>query len=99
MTNLVKIDLVELDITCKNYLSRVLDAEIHLDVMGFGDTIKHENEASNKKKKGKDHGKKELKIEYLTIKYLLILWKNLKERTDHQRRIILPKACYDWINL
>jgi hypothetical protein len=51
MTNLVKIDLVELDITCKNYLSRVLDAEIHLDVMGFGDTIKHENEASNKKKK------------------------------------------------
>jgi len=51
MTNLVKIDLVELDITCKNYLSRVLDAEIHLDVMGFGDTIKHENEASNKKKR------------------------------------------------
>jgi hypothetical protein len=42
---------VELDITCKNYLSRVLDAEIHLDVMGFGDTIKHENEASNKKKR------------------------------------------------
>jgi hypothetical protein len=49
---------VELDITCKNYLSRVLDAEIHLDVMGFGDTIKHENEASNKKKKGKTMEKK-----------------------------------------
>jgi hypothetical protein len=50
MTNLVKIDLVELDIIGKNYLSWVLDAEIHLDVMGFGGIIKHENEASNKKK-------------------------------------------------
>jgi hypothetical protein len=82
MTNLVKIDLVELDIIGKNYLSWVLDAEIHLDVMGFGGIIKHENEASNKKK-GKDHRKNELKIEYLTIKYLLVLWQNLKERIDH----------------
>jgi hypothetical protein len=36
-----------------------------------------------------------LKVEYLTIKYPLVLWQNLKERYDHQRFTILPQACYD----
>ncbi|WRX33960.1 Reverse transcriptase [Theobroma cacao] len=40
-----------------------------------------------------------LKIEYLTIKDLVDLWKSLKERYDHQKTVILPKARYDWIHL
>ena len=40
-----------------------------------------------------------LKNEYLTIKDPLVLWKNLKKRYDHQKTIILPKACYDWMHL
>ena len=36
-----------------------------------------------------------LKNKYLTIKDLLVLWKNLKERYDHQKTVILPKARYD----
>ena len=45
------------------------------------------------------HLDKGLKNEYLTIKDLLVLWKNLKERYDHQKTVILPKACYDWMHL
>ncbi|XP_056695040.1 uncharacterized protein [Spinacia oleracea] len=40
-----------------------------------------------------------LKIEYLTIKDPQVLWSNLKERYDHQKTVILPKACYDLLHL
>ncbi|KAJ0017082.1 hypothetical protein Pint_12191 [Pistacia integerrima] len=36
MTNLTKLEFVALDITGKNYLSWILDVEIHLDAMGLG---------------------------------------------------------------
>ncbi|XP_021767035.1 uncharacterized protein LOC110731492 [Chenopodium quinoa] len=91
MSNLVKFEFVALDITGKNYLSWVLDAEIHLDSKGLGETIamiflRH-------------HLHKGLKNEYLTVKDLETLWNSLKERYDHQKTIILPKARYDWLNL
>ncbi|KAK5836390.1 hypothetical protein PVK06_012177 [Gossypium arboreum] len=38
-------------------------------------------------------------MEYLTMKYPLELWKNLKERFDHQKMVILPKTSYDWMHL
>ena len=40
-----------------------------------------------------------LKGEYLTMKDPFILWNNLRERYDHQKTVILPKACYDWMHL
>ena len=40
-----------------------------------------------------------LKNEYLMIKDPLVLWKNLKERYDNQKTVILPKARYDWMHL
>ncbi|XP_016752471.1 uncharacterized protein [Gossypium hirsutum] len=40
-----------------------------------------------------------LKTEYLTVKDPQILWANLKERYDHQKTVILPKARYEWLNL
>lgn len=46
MSNLTKLEFVALDITGKNYLFWILDAEIHLDVMGLRDTIKNVNNAS-----------------------------------------------------
>ena len=46
MLNLTKLTFVALDILGKNYLSWILDAEIHLDVMNLGTTIKKENQAS-----------------------------------------------------
>ena len=29
----------------------------------------------------------------------MILWDSLKERYDHQKTVILPKARYDWLHL
>ena len=40
-----------------------------------------------------------LKNEYFTIKDPLVLWKNLKERYDHQKTVILHKARYDLMHL
>ena len=40
-----------------------------------------------------------LKGKYLIVKDPFILWKNLRERYDHQNTLILPKAYYDWMHL
>ncbi|XP_060188601.1 uncharacterized protein LOC132617577 [Lycium barbarum] len=64
MLNLSKLEFMSLDITGKNYLSWVLDAEIHLDA-----------------------------------KDPLELWNNLKNRYEHLKLTVLPKARYDWMHL
>ena len=40
MLNLIKLEFVILDILGKNYLSWILDIEIHFDVMNLRATIK-----------------------------------------------------------
>ncbi|KAK9676807.1 hypothetical protein RND81_11G102500 [Saponaria officinalis] len=89
MSNLAKLDFVALDISCNNYLSWVLDAEIHLDANGLGETIKEGNTTTTQNKAKAmiflHHQLCEgLKYEYLTVKDPLILWKNLKERITAQ---------------
>ena len=39
MPNLIKLEFVALDISGKNYLSWILDAEIHFTTMNLGNTI------------------------------------------------------------
>ncbi|XP_021773969.1 uncharacterized protein LOC110737929 [Chenopodium quinoa] len=104
MSNLAKLECVALDITGKNYLLWVLHAEIHLDAKGLGETIKEPNKATSQDKAKamiflRHHLHEGLKNEYLTVKDPQILWSNLKERYDHQKTVILPKARYDWLNL
>ena len=104
MANLTKIEFAALDINGNNYLSWVLDAEIHLDAMNLGETIKEGNATSIQEKAKAmiflcHHLHEELKMEYLTIKDPCILWKNLKQRYDHQKTVILPKARYEWMHL
>ena len=103
MSNLAKLDFVALDISGKNYLSWVLDAEIHLDANGLGNTIKDGNTATNQEKAKamvflRHHIHEELKTEYLTVKDPLVLWINLRERHDHQKTVILPMARFDWMH-
>ncbi|XP_075092483.1 uncharacterized protein LOC142172709 [Nicotiana tabacum] len=74
MSNLSKLEFVALDISGKNYLSWVLDAEIHLAAKGLGNTITH-------------------------VKDPLELWTGLKERYDHLKVTVLPRARYKWIHL
>jgi hypothetical protein len=103
MSNLTKLEFVALDISGKNYLSWILDAEIHLEAY-LGKTIKDGN-AESLQDRAKamifihHHLHEELKTEYLTEKDPLILWNNLRERYEHQKSVILPRARYEWINL
>ena len=78
MSNITKLEFAALYIWGNNYLSWILDAEIHLDAMNLGNTINGENTASLQ-----DHAKaliffrrhidEGLKSEYLTVKDPLIL--------------------------
>ena len=70
----------------------------------LGDTIKEENQESESNRAKamiflRRHLHEGLKSEYLTVKNPLELWKNLKDRYDHQKTVILPKARYDWMHL
>jgi hypothetical protein len=104
MSNLSKLEFEALDISGKNYLPWALDAEIHLDAEGNGDTIKEGNATSAQQKAKamiflRHHLHGDLKNEYLTVKDPLVLWNCLKERYEHQKTITLPKARYEWMHL
>ena len=72
--------------------------------MGLLDTIKKTN-TSSKQDKAKSmiflrrHLDDSLKFEYLTIKDPSTLWKNLQERYDHQKEVILPTSRDEWRDL
>ncbi|XP_073269402.1 uncharacterized protein [Primulina huaijiensis] len=104
MTNITKLEFEALDISGKNYLSWILDAEVHLISKNLGDTIKEaNNESLQDLAKSliflRHHLDDGLKAEHLTVKNPQELWKDLKERFDHQRTIVLPRARYEWIHL
>ena len=86
MSNLTKLEFVALDTSDKNYLSWVLDVEIHLDVMNLGNTIEEGNDASLENRVRaliflRHHIDERLKCQYLTVKDPFIIWNNLKECT------------------
>ena len=90
MSNLTKLEFVALDISGKNYLSWILDAEIHLEAMNLGKIVKDGNaESLQDCAKAiifiRHHLHEKLKTEYLTVKDSLILWNNLRERYKHQK--------------
>ena len=98
------LNFIALDISGKNYLSWILDAEINLETANLGETIKEGNQRSLQNRAKaliflRHHLHEDLKIEFLTIKDPLILWTELKKRFDHQKTVILPKSRYDWMHL
>ncbi|XP_075101587.1 uncharacterized protein LOC142177027 [Nicotiana tabacum] len=104
MSNLSKLEFMALDISGNNYLSWVLDAEIHLDAKGLGDTIKEGNEASSQDKAKAmiflcHHLDEGLKSKYLTLKDPFQLWSSLKERYDHLKATVLSRARREWMHL
>ena len=71
---------------------------------GLGNTIKEKNTTFIQEKAKamiflRRHLHEGLKAEYLTVNDPLVLWNSLKERYEHQRTVILPKARYDWMHL
>ena len=78
MSNITKLEFATLDISGKKYLSWILNAEIHLDYMNLGNTIKGENTASlHDCAKAliflRHHIDEGLKSEYLMVKDPVIL--------------------------
>ncbi|KAK4737433.1 hypothetical protein R3W88_001130 [Solanum pinnatisectum] len=101
---LSKLEFVALDISGKNYLSWVLDAEIHLTAKGLCDCIIKGNKASSQDKAKAmiflcHHLDESLKVEYLTVKDPLELWIGLKGMYDHLKTMVLPRARYEWMHL
>ncbi|KAL5801542.1 hypothetical protein ACOSQ3_033174 [Xanthoceras sorbifolium] len=83
MSNLKNLQFFALDISGNNYLSWILDAEMHLQAMNLQDTVKEENETSLQDKAKaiiflRHHLHENLKVQYLTVKDPLILWKKFK---------------------
>ena len=77
------LNLLPLIFRARIILSWILDAEIHLDAMNLGNTIKGENTASLQNRVKaliflRHHIDEGLKSEYLTVKYPLILLTSLK---------------------
>ena len=104
MASITKLEFKSLELSGENYLSWVLDAEIHLQSQNLGETIKDENDMSQQDKAKtlifiRHHIHNDLKNEYLTIKDPAHLWNSLKERYDHLKLVILPNARYEWMNL
>ena len=94
MSNLTKLEFVALDILGNNYLSWILNAEIHLDVSNLGETIKETNSASLQ-----DHAKALIFLRHHLDENLKNKYLTVKDRYDHQKTVILPKARYDWLHL
>ncbi|CAM8898471.1 unnamed protein product [Rhodiola kirilowii] len=104
MTNLVKLVFSPLDIAGTNYMSWTMDIEIHLQSMSLSETIKEGNEPLEIDMVKSQifirrHLHEDLKNEYLTVKKPCELWKNLKERYDHQKAVMLPIYRDEWTTL
>ena len=72
--------------------------------MNLGETIKEENEESQQDCANvliflRHHLHEDLTNEYLIVKNHFTLWNNMKDRFDHQKMVILPKARYDLMPL
>ncbi|KAJ0035486.1 hypothetical protein Pint_26071 [Pistacia integerrima] len=103
MTNLTKLEFAALDIMGKNYLSWILDAEINLDAIGLGDTIKEGNESSNQDKAKamiflQHHLHEGLKTKYSQLKLCgeNITDEDLLEKTFspfHASNVLLQQQC------
>ncbi|XP_070662295.1 uncharacterized protein [Malus domestica] len=81
-----------------------MDAKIHLEAGNLGETIKEDNSASSQDLAKamifiRWHLDEGLKSEYLTVEDPLTLWKALKNRYNHQKTVILPRARYEWAHL
>ncbi|CAM8929947.1 unnamed protein product [Rhodiola kirilowii] len=104
MSNLAKLEFSPLEISGKNYMSWTIDIETHLDSMDLHETIIVGN-TSSKLDKAKSliflrrQLDENLKNEYLTVKDPSNLWKNLKDRFDHQRDVMLPLYREKWAAL
>ncbi|XP_048434702.1 uncharacterized protein LOC125474767 [Pyrus x bretschneideri] len=77
-----------------------MDAKIHLEAGNLGETIKEDNSASSQDQANAIIFLRRHLDEGLNIKYLIVNTKKaLKDRCNHQKTVILPRARYEWAHL
>ncbi|XP_026428459.1 uncharacterized protein LOC113324357 [Papaver somniferum] len=104
MSTLSKVNFKILDISGKNYLSWVLDAEVHMGPSSLDKNITKDNKESQEDLFKalifiRHHLYEALKSQYLTVKDPYTLWTELKDRFNHQKTVILPRARCEWMHL
>ncbi|KAK9665487.1 hypothetical protein RND81_14G114800 [Saponaria officinalis] len=92
MSNISKLEFLALDISGKNYLSWILDAEVHLSAASLGNTITEGNKESVENRSKaliflRRHLDESLKAQYLTVDLTI------------KKSVILPRARYEWMHL
>ena len=73
MSNLTRLEFIALDVSGRNYLTWVLDAELHLDSQDLRNTINEKSDSSLKDKTKamiilRHHLHGSLKTQYLSVK-------------------------------
>lgn len=80
-----------------------LDVTMHLELMSLLKTITGDNSTPQENAKAliliRKHLDEFLKSESISVKDPKILWKDLEDRFDHQRDVILPAAREEWNTL
>ncbi|XP_074336732.1 uncharacterized protein LOC141673903 [Apium graveolens] len=104
MANLAKLEFFAFNVSGDNYLSWVVNVELHLSANGLKDTMESRKTPSVEQNAKaiiflRHHIHENLKSKYLTVKNPLTLWNNLNYRFDHQKLVHLPQARYDWLNI
>ncbi|XP_038721940.1 uncharacterized protein LOC120014085 [Tripterygium wilfordii] len=104
MSNLTKLEFLPLDVSGENYLSWCDDIETHFVASNLSKIITDgSHESPQDRAKALiflcRHLREELKSEYLSVKNPLDLWKNLKERYEHQKCVILLNTQFQWTNM
>ncbi|CAM8877426.1 unnamed protein product [Rhodiola kirilowii] len=99
MSNLARLEFTALDVSGRNYLTRVVDVELHIANNNLGKTINETSSASQQDRAKamillRHHLHESLKAQYLTVKE-----KRLNDCFDHQRTATLPCARYEWTHL
>jgi len=104
MSKLAKFDVVALDVSDKNYMIWASDVKMHLRSNELLKTIDVSETISDESKAKAmiflhHHLHDHLKNEYITREDNVDLRQSLKDRFDHQKYVILPKAKHEWLNL
>ncbi|KAG7528484.1 GAG-pre-integrase domain [Arabidopsis suecica] len=104
MSKTKNLEFSALNVSGDNYLQWALDVKIALESKNLAECIMENNECEKRSKFKAiafihHHLAESLKNQYLTIEDPLDLWVELKNRYDHQKTVLLPKAHYDWKNL
>ncbi|KAI9174685.1 hypothetical protein LWI28_021248 [Acer negundo] len=103
MSKLSNLKFDALKVSGENYMSWVIDAGLYLKSQGLYYTI-YDNQANEQDRSTAmviicHHLHEDLKAQYLTVTEPEDLWRELKDRYDHQQNVTLPIARYKWLNL